>query len=99
MELGGPALLCIENLKGQPQVVWTPIGLCQTQTLKHSWEVRNEAWAALEPSGCVAYMGGCTCPEIGLAIVPGDGPLCLLEFRKLWQLSQPIWKCLKCTTG
>ena len=52
MELGGPALLCIENLKGQPQVVWTPIGLCQTQTLEHSWEVQNEVWAA-GPTGAL----------------------------------------------
>ena len=30
---------------------------------------------SLEPFACVAYMGGFTCLDIGLAIVPGDGPI------------------------
>ena len=35
----------------------------------------------LEPSGSVAHMGGLTCLEIVPDVVPGDGPICLLEFR------------------
>ena len=37
----------------------------------------------LEPSGCVAHTGGLMCLEIRLVIELGDGPICLLEFRKL----------------
>ena len=53
----------------------------------------------LGPSGCVAHMGGLICLEIGLAIVPGHGPICLLEFRKLLQASQTTGKCLRHNTG
>ena len=49
----------------------------------------------LEPSGYVAQMGGLTCLEIRLAIVPENGPICLLEFRKLLQSGQPIGKHLE----
>ena len=30
------------------------------------------------PSGCVAHMGGLTCPENGLAAVPRGGLICCL---------------------
>ena len=51
MELAGPAPLCIENPKGQAQAK-DKTGLCQTQTLEHSWEVQNEVWAAV-PTGAL----------------------------------------------
>ena len=49
VELAGPDPLCIQSLKGQPQVGWTPTGLCQTQTqiLEHLWKTQNEVWAAV----------------------------------------------------
>ena len=53
----------------------------------------------LGPFRCVTHMGGCTCPDIGLAVVSGDGPNCLLELRKLLQSDQPIGKCLRCDIG
>ena len=49
----------------------------------------------LEPSGSVAHMGGLTCLEIGLVIVPRYGLICLVQFKELWQSSQPIGKHLR----
>ena len=85
MELAGPAPLCLENLKGQAQVGWTLTDLFQTETLKHFWEVWNDAWSAVPTGDLWVYgsHGWPTCLEIGLDIVLGDGPICLLEFRKL----------------
>ena len=73
VELAGPALLCIENLKGHGQVGWTPTGLCQTQTLKYSWEAWNDVWAGV-PTGvlwCMAYMDGLTCPKLNRLLYLG----------------------------
>ena len=101
MELAGPLPLYAENSEGQAQVVLAPTGLCQTQTLKHYWEAQNDVWAAVPtgPPGCTAHMSGHTGPGIGLVVVPGDGPICLLRFRKLLQSGLPIGKCLRCDTG
>ena len=53
----------------------------------------------LELSVCMVHVSGCTCPETGLAIVLGDGPISLHEFRKLLQTSQPFGKHLRTTPG
>ena len=57
VELAGPAPLCIENPKGQAQAK-DKTGLCQTQTLEHSWEAQDDAWAAVPPGAlwvCVSH--------------------------------------------
>ena len=46
------APLCIENLKGQVWVCRTLTGLCQTPTLKHTWEMQSAVWAAV-PNGAL----------------------------------------------
>lgn len=99
--MAGPAPLYVENPQGQAQVGWAPTGMCQTWTLKHYWEAQNDVWAAVPtgPSGCMAHISGHTRTKIGLVVVPGDGPICLLEFRKLLQSGLPIGKRLRCDTG
>ena len=96
MELAGPAPLCIENPKGQAQAK-DKTGLCLTQTLEHSWEAQDDAWAAVPPGAlwvCVSH-GWPYCLGTGLAVALENGPICLLEFRKLLQTNQQIGKCLK----
>ena len=56
VELAGPASLSIENLRGQAQVGWTLIGLCQKHVLKHDWGVKNNAWAVV-PTGALWVCG------------------------------------------
>ena len=100
IELARPSSLCIESLKGQAQAGWTltvqQAGLWNI-TGRHG--MRHRLQFSLGPSGCVAYMGGLTCPEIRLAIVPGGGVIFLLKFRKLLQSGQPIGIHLRHDTG
>ena len=78
MELAEPAPLCIENIKGQAQMGWTPLGLCEKHTLKHDWEVWNNV-------GDAVPMDGLTCPEIRLSVILEGRLICLPELRKLPQ--------------
>ena len=85
MDLAEPAPLCIENFKGQAQAGWTTTGLGWKHTLSITGRRRitRGLQFPLGPSGCMANMGDLTCLEIGLAIVPGGGLMCLSKFIKL----------------
>ena len=85
VELSGPAPLCIKNLKGQVQVGWTPTGLCQKHTLKHSWEAQNNEWTAI-PTGAFWVCGSHGClylPRNWTGRCTWGGLICLPQFRKL----------------